>query len=137
MSNQDTTIILSTDSVNVIFNNDKFDNSNNNPFLNVYIIVKLLQYPDGRQYYDLTYKYDFNKGNLTDIDEINLIKKNMLNFGLKKDSIEGEIIYKNDMISSMITYLLMDNKTLEKYTGFTTAEHYRKNIMISLSNFWD
>ena len=128
---------MSTDSVNVIFNNDTHDNSNNNPFLNVSIIVKLLQYESGKQYYDLTYDYEFNKGNLTNIDEIFLIKKNMLNFGLDKDSMRGEIIFRNDMISSMITYLLMDDKTLKKHTGLTTAEQYRKNIMISLSHFWD
>ena len=137
MSNQDKKIILSTKSANVIFNNDTCDNSNNNPFLNVSIIVKLFQYTDGKQYYDLTYNYEFNKGNLIDIDEINEKKKSMLNFGLNKDSMRGEIIFKNDMISSMITYLLMDNKTLEKNTGLTTAEQYRKNIMISLSRFWD
>lgn len=135
MSTQDKTIILSTDSVNVIFNNDT--HANNNPFLNVSIIVKLLQYADGEQYYDLRYDYEFNKGNLTNIDEIFLIKKNMLNFGLDKDSMRGEIIFRNDMISSMITYLLMDDKTLEKHTGHTTVEYYRKTIMISLSHFWD
>lgn len=129
-------MILSNDSINVIFNNDR-DKFSNNPFLNVSIIVKLLQYANGKQYYDLTYDYQFNEGNLTDFDEINLNKKNMLNFGLDKDSMRGEIIFKNDMISSMITYLLMDDKTLEKYTGLTTAEQYRKNIMISLSHFWD
>jgi hypothetical protein len=136
MSTQDKTIIVSTNSVNVIFNNDnnKFSNS---PFLNVSIIVKLLQYTDGKQYYDITYNYEFNKGNLIDIDEINIIKKNMLNFGLNKDSMKGEIIFKNDMISTMITYLLMDDITLEKYTSHTTVERYRKNIMISLSHFWD
>lgn len=136
MSNQDKTIIVSTDSSNFIFNNDN-DKSNNNPFLNVSIIVKLLQYTDGNQYYDITYNYEFNKGNLTDVDEIKMIKKNMLNFGLNKDSMKGEIIFKNDMTSIMIKYLLMDDITLEKYTGLTTVEHYRKNIMISLSHFWD
>ena len=70
---------------------------NNSSFLNVSIIVKLLQYTDGKQYYDLTYNYEFNKGNLTDIDEINMKKKNMLNFGLNKDSLRGEIIFKNDI----------------------------------------
>ena len=136
MSTQDKTIILSTESVNVIFNND-CDKFSNNPFLNVSIIVKVLQYTDGKQYYDLSYKYEFNKGDLTDADKIRMIKKNMLNFGLNEDSIEGEIIFKNDMISSMITYLLMDDETLENYTGLTTTEQYRKNIMISLSHFWD
>jgi hypothetical protein len=136
MSNQDKTIIVSTDSINVIFNNDN-DKSNNNPFLNVSIIVKLLQYTDDKQYYDLSYKYEFNKGNLTNVDEIKIIKQKLLNFGLNKGSMKGEIIFKNDMTSIMIKYLLMDDITLEKYTGLTTVEHYRKNIMISLSHFWD
>jgi len=136
MSTQDKTIILSTESVNVIFNND-CDKFSNNQFLNVSIIVKVLQYTDAKQYFDISYKYEFNKGDLTDADKIRMIKKNMLNFGLNEDSIEGEIIFKNDMISSMITYLLMDDETLENYTGLTTTEQYRKNIMISLSHFWD
>ena len=137
ISDQYKTIILSTDSIDVIFNNNECDNTNNNSFLKVSITVKVLQYTDGKQYYDLSYKYNFNKGNLTDANKIKMIKKNMLNFGLNEASMEGEIIFKNDMISSMITYLLMDDKTLENYTGLTTAEQYRKNIMISLSHFWD
>jgi hypothetical protein len=133
--------VLESHSVNVIFTDDlcsvSSNASRNGPFVNVSINVNLLQYLNGRQYYDIEYKYTFDKGNLTDINNIKMHKRNILSFGLREESMNGDIIFKNDMISNMITYLLMDDDTLEKYSGNSTAQCYRKNIMISLSNFWD
>ena len=129
--------ILERRSVNVIFTDDLHDISNNGPRVNVYINVDLLQYSNGKQYYDIEYKYNFDKGNLTNTHDINMQKNNILSFGLSEESMKGDIIFKNDMTSNMITYLLMDDDILEKYTGNSTAQYYRKKIMISLSNFWD
>ena len=136
MSSEDQRIILSNDSINVIFN-DIFNDSNNNPYFNVLINVKLFKYVNGNQYYYLKYNYEFNQGNLTDIEQIEKFKKNILNFGLSKESMKGEIVYKNDITTVMTKYLLMDDITLEKYSGSTTAQQYRRMIMVALSQFWD
>ena len=57
--------------------------------------------------------------------------------GVFRDSFEGEILVKNEMTTNMINYMMMDDEELEKHIGGTTAQFYRKNIMITLSLFFD
>ena len=63
-------------------------------------------------------------------------------FGFSKDisvreGYEGAIVIKNPMTTGMIQMIMMDDKELEKYTGNSTAENYRRNIIVNITNFWD
>lgn len=54
-----------------------------------------------------------------------------------KSTYNGVIVIKNAMTEQMIKFLLMDDDELAKYTGCTTPQHYRKNILVHITNFWD
>jgi len=49
----------------------------------------------------------------------------------------GDILHSNPMIEQMIQYLIMDNDELIKYTGLTTTDRYKLQIINSLKLFWD
>jgi hypothetical protein len=86
----------------------------------VTISVREYKYENDQHYYYID--YTFNPKNI-DI--------------LSKDHEDGEIVFKNEMTSTMIDYLLKSDEELYKNTGNTTVSDYRKFIMRSLSNFWD
>lgn len=54
-----------------------------------------------------------------------------------KECYEGVIVIKNPMTTSMVDMIMMDDEELEKYSGNSTAENYRRNIMVNITNFWD
>lgn len=49
----------------------------------------------------------------------------------------GDILHSNPMIDQMIQYLMMNNDDLIKYTGLTTPDRYKLQIINSLKLFWD
>ena len=49
----------------------------------------------------------------------------------------GDILHSNPMIEQMIQYLIMDNDELIKYTGLTTTDRYKLQIINSLNLFWE
>ena len=55
----------------------------------------------------------------------------------ENDQYLGDIIHSNPMIEQMIQYLLMDDDELMKYTGITTPNRYKLQIINSLKLFWD
>jgi hypothetical protein len=48
---------------------------------------------------------------------------------------ESILVYKNEMITTLINYLIMDDNELLNYTGYSTPSRYRKLIIISLKLF--
>ena len=58
---------------------------------------------------------------------------------LTEDNTEyvGDIIYCNPMIEHMLQYLFMNDDELTLYTGFTTPDRYKLQIINSLKLFWD
>lgn len=79
------------------------------------------------------YEYTTNNEKYFYIDYTFNPKNNIL----PKDHEPGEIIYKNNMTTEMINFLLMEDQELEGKTGNTTISDYRKFIMQSLTKFWD
>jgi len=136
------TRVLNTREKQFRFDNE-FENYNvDNSHYIVNIIVKDLKYEDGNQYYDISYNFYFVKSEKNSINEQNNFKKLSHPFNLNPyiDSFqeyEGDIIVKNEMTDIMIEYLLMDDDKLSKFTGHTTTQKYRQNIMWSLCMFWD
>ena len=121
---------------------DEFINFNLlNPHYIITIIVTEKKYDTGILYYYIDYEYDFIKSNdKTDKENQNFKKKcHPFNKFDNSDNVKfsGVITIKNDLISTMIKFLLMDDEELEKYTGDTTQQAYRSCIMESLSHFWD
>lgn len=55
----------------------------------------------------------------------------------KLDSENGDIIKQNSMTDEMILYMMMSDDELINYSGHSTTQHYRRNIIQSLSLFWD
>ena len=49
----------------------------------------------------------------------------------------GEVVIKNEMTEKMISFLMMDKDELVKYSGLSTPQRYKSNIMCSLTYFWD
>ena len=134
-----------TEIISIKTNNFKIydENSNfnvNNPHYLLGITVKELKYENNNYYYDIGYNYKFIKSDLKS-DHDNQMAKVYLHpfYGHPQylDSSSGDIVFKNDMITKMIEYLLMDDVNLIQYTGSTTVQRYRINIMFSIALFWD
>ena len=93
------------------------------------ITVKTLRYKCGKEYYDITYSYDYA---CPDSHHLN-----PFNEGNVSQSEEGDIIKKNPMTKKMVEYLLMDDDKLGELSGHMHPTDYKAAIMRSLSLFWD
>jgi len=111
---------------------NEFD-SNDESYYLITIIVKELFYDDGKIFYDIGYKYEFNG--------LEKNKKIIHPYYHTKDvvdfDLEGVIVCKNKMTETMVAYLLLDLEELENESGSSTAQTYRTNIMIGLARLWD
>lgn len=54
-----------------------------------------------------------------------------------KDSYNGVIIIKNEMTTSMVKFLMMENAELSNYIGSSDPFAYRNKIMVHITHFWD
>ena len=50
---------------------------------------------------------------------------------------EGDIIYRNSMTEEMVKFLLMPDVELEKVSGTSTVQRYRRMIMFNIARLWD
>jgi len=102
----------------------------------VTIIVKDLLYSDGKQYMDISYEFK-------SISEKQSIKQLIMNhpfYGSQIDDFlgyEGEIIAKNSMTAAMVDYLLMEDDKLSEFSGHTTPQEYKRQIMWAITYLWD
>lgn len=82
---------------------------------------------------DFSVKYIYNGSNE---NKLRMLK----NLDLLTDENEeytGDIIHSNPMIEQMIQYVLMEDDELINYTGLTTADRYKLQIINSIKLFWD
>jgi hypothetical protein len=129
------TTILNTQTATFKFY-DEF-NPSNKSYYEVTIKVNTLRYEDQKQYYNISYTYNLVHDDSKHIKSSYSHMHPFYENGSISDSAEGDIIYKNDLSIMMIKYLLMSDDELTNYTNLTMPQHYRKNIMLSLSKFWD
>lgn len=54
-----------------------------------------------------------------------------------KESFEGVIVIKNEITTSMVKYLMMEDNILAKHCGLSSPADYRKRIMVLITQFWD
>ena len=100
------------------------------------ILINTLEYSNGKQYYDISYVYNFYPD--SNFSKAQLIEQYKNMNPLKKPATDcGGIVYKNRVITPMIEYLCMDDETLINETGSTTPQRYRFNIIQTLEKFWD
>jgi len=95
------------------------------------IDIKLNTYGDDKQYYNISYKWNFVQDSLIKIHPFFNDKEFL------KNSSCGEIIFKNSLTDKLIEYLIMDNCDLETISGTTDALTYKQSIIKSISMFWD
>ena len=111
---------------------DEFD-SNNNEFCDITIKVDEPYY-NNTTYYNISYNFSYSNPN-------DLAYKCNPFMRMDMDSniqhCEGEIIVKNSFTQEMIKYLLMDFNELEKYSGVSTPNYYKIQIIQAISLFWD
>lgn len=109
---------------------DEFDN-NNNEFCDITIKVDE-KYYNNTTYYNISYNFSYSNPN--DLAyKCNPFKQIDTNI----QHCDGEIIVKNSFTQEMIKYLLMDFNELEKYSGLSTPNYYKIQIIQAISLFWD
>jgi hypothetical protein len=118
---------------------NEFESNNlSKPYYLIEITVKELKYENDKYYYDIGYNYEFVDSD-TNSDKYNnkLLKISLHPFYNKNIDYDGVIVYKNDMVTKMIEYLLMSDDELQIFTGSSTVQNYIVNIMCSLGMLWD
>lgn len=100
-------------------------------FCKVIIKVEDVEYENKKQYYYISYSYQYN------LDDDKRSHPFWGNKHLFDEHSDGEIIYKNKMSTEMINHLLMDDTTLSEICGCGTPQSYKANIMKCLAYLWD
>ena len=112
-----------------------FDSSDKSKWCDVTAIVRLIRYEDSSEYYYISYEYVFSNKNLKEreIDDCHPFYGNPE----LMEHIEGDLIVKNSMSEKLIEYLLMGFDELEAFTGRSTPQGYKGNIMRAITYLWD
>ena len=112
-----------------------FDSSDKSKWCDVTTNVKLVRYEDLSEYYYISYEYVFSNKNLKEkeIDDCHPFYGNLE----LMDHINGDIIVKNSMSEQIIEYLLMGFDELEEFSGRSTPQGYKGNIMRAITYLWD
>ena len=117
------------------------DQPNDNEYCEITIQVDENLYDNKETYYDISYAYQYSDNNRTTVIKTNpfmLMDNHRINKQeLFNEHSEGEIIVKNSFTEKLIEYLLMDYDSLGKYSGNTTPEEYKLQIMETITLFWD
>jgi len=118
------------------FNNDRKEEA-------YYDIIVTIESVREDQHYDIRYDYHFRNGLYEDSKTIKLYKCLMHPFYLRggltqyncsddRSNIDGVIVCKNSITTSMIELLAMPDSELQHHCGDFTTQKYRQNIMISM-----
>ena len=116
------------ESRNTFYFKDEFDTSDSSHGVNMVIRVK---HNKSKTYYDIDYKYLYRCGY-----KCKLCHK-CAPLHDNPESEDGEIIKQNAMTDKMILFMMMSDEDLSKYSGNSTPQRYRTNIIQSLRLFWD
>ena len=132
------TQIISTNTNNFKIYNEFENNDLSGPYYLVEITIKELKYENGNNYYDINYEFKFIRSSTKSQEDNNKLKLTLHPFYNQKNiDYDGVIVFKNEMVTKMVEFLLMCDSDLESNSGLTTAQTYRINIMNSLGMLWD
>tara|TARA_B110000495_G_C22608380_1_gene363291 strand:+ start:146 stop:568 length:423 start_codon:yes stop_codon:yes gene_type:complete len=134
------TTIISSKSDTFRFKSDTFrfnsvNSSSADYYCDITINVKHVKHGDGGEYYYIEYKPLFSNKDLEteEIDDSHPFYGN----DILKEHIDGDIIIKNFMTEQMVEFLLMPYDDLEQFSGLSSPQRYKSNIMCALTYFWD
>jgi hypothetical protein len=116
----------------ITFNNE-LDSNNCSTILNINLI-ETYNNTSNTGYYQAEYEFiNYVNG----IENNSTVPKSHPFYDVAKDYFdsysEGILVVKNKLTSQLIKYLFMDNDTLKKDSGLSTAQWYRVGIMKSLA----
>ena len=132
-----TQVIETRENTFKFYENERDCIDDSSPYLEVKIIVTEKEYENKKRFYYVDYNYKIiTKSDLCEAKSFNIFRNT---FPFKNDDCNsnGEVIYKNELTSKMIDYILMDDEELEKYTNNNTAQTYRSELMKALVSLWD
>jgi hypothetical protein len=109
----------------------------NQAYLEVKITVIEKEYIDTKRFYYIDYKYKLiTSSDMCEAKKFRLFR-NTFPFDNDKCNSNGEVVYKNDLTSKMVDYILMNDDELEKHTNINKAQTYRGELMKALVSLWD
>ena len=86
--------------------------------------------------YNIDFEYSF-EDNLDEKIKNNIMKKLNLYNNMIESYYEGEVIHKNSFTEQLISYMLLPDQELEKFSGRIVAECYRLNLINTIKLLWD
>ena len=122
--------------VNTLRFTDQFEGISLDTYCDVEITVYHRLHDNDRETYDIQYKCTYSH-NTPLCKTLNPFFGGWDGGASSSDCRHGDTISANEMTEKMIEFLMMDTTELEKYSGLSTAERYRANIMCSFTYFWD
>ena len=103
--------------------------------------------PPTPEYFDVSYKYVFYPGSLTNPQLIDHYKLIMHPFYKRGGLTEGSMdfftnagnttILKNTLTEKMMEYLLMSDEKLQIHSGPSSPQSYRQSVMLAITYFWN
>ena len=103
--------------------------------------------PPTPEYFDVSYKYVFYPGSLTNPQLIDHYKLIMHPFYKRGGLTEGSMdfftnagnttILKNTLTEKMMEYLLMPDEKLQVHSGPSSPQSYRQSVMLAITYFWN
>jgi hypothetical protein len=60
----------------------------------------------------------------------------LLDLNINNQPYTGDIIVSNSFTDELIKYLLMSYEELSNYSGYSTPEYYKRQIIKTISLFW-
>ena len=107
------------------------------PYLEVKITVTEKEYDDNKRFYYIDYDYKLIvTSNICEAKLLNIFRR-IFPFNNDEYDSNGGVVYKNELVSKMVDYILMNDEELEKYTNLNTAQTYRTELMKALISLWD
>ena len=102
---------------------------------NLYVDINFKVEEKNNKYY-IDFEYNF-EDNLNEKIKNNIIKKLNLYDNMIESYYEGEIIHKNSLTEQLISYMLLSDEELEKFSGHVMTECYRLNLINTIKLLWD
>ena len=102
-------------------------------YCEINVTVEKKKYESGELFYYINYNSELSKNNKR-------CKRMNPLLSISDDSeeiYEGDIIAVNSLTEKMIEYLLMPYNVLQNYSGHTTPQQYKIQIIQSIKLFWD
>jgi hypothetical protein len=102
---------------------------------NLYVDITFkVKEKDNKYYIDFEYSFE---DNLNEKIKNNIMKKLNLYDNMIESYYKGEIIHKNSLTEQLISYMLLSDEELEKFSGHVMTECYRLNLINTIKLLWD